>query len=197
MTKQDMKYPTFYQSLQNYINLSKEDYLALEERVIVKRIDNKAFLLREGQIFKYLPFINDGLLVNYRVDENGDYHVMQIRWTGWWLGDLYSFFSNKPSFFNIVAYKPTELLLISHDTFDYITKNHPIFEKYFRIAFQKSYVGTLSQIYSLHSKTAEERYLDLVENVPSLLDDVPHYMIASFLNIRPQSLSRIRKTYKK
>ena len=80
---------------------------------------------------------------------------------------IYLAFSQKPSFFNIVAYKPTELLLVNHDTFDYITKNHLIYEKYFRIAFQKSYVGTLSQIYSLHSKTAEERYRDLVEMFPA------------------------------
>jgi CRP-like cAMP-binding protein len=188
-----MKYPTFYKSLQHYIHLSQEDYMALEDRVIVKRLDNKEFLLQEGQTIRYLPFINDGLMVNYRVDEHGDYHVMQIRWTGWWLGDLFSFFSNKPSVFNIVAYKPTELLLVNHETFDYITRKHPIYERYFRIAFQQSYIGTLSQIYSLHSKTAEERYIDLVHNVPSLLDDMPHYLIASYLNIRPQSLSRIRK----
>ncbi len=170
--------------------------MALEERLIVKRLAKKEFLLQSGQVIRYLPFINEGLMVNFRADENGNRHVLQIRCTGWWMGDIYSFFSHQPSFLNIITYKPTELLLLNHETFDFITKEFPIYERYFRIAIQKSYVGTLTQIYNLHSTTAEERYLDLIRNVPTILDDIPHYLIASYLNIKPQSLSRIRKKHK-
>jgi len=186
-------YPSFYNSLSRYVNLPDEAYQALEERLIVKKYSEREFVLREGQNMRYLPFINEGLMVNYRTDDQGETHVLQIRWPGWWLGDLFSFFSNQPSFFNLVAYKPTELLLVTHETFEFITQKYPIYERYFRIAFQKSYIGTLTQIYNLHSTTAEERYKDLIKNVPTILDDIPHYLIASYLNIKPQSLSRIRK----
>ena len=188
-----MLFKNFYNALSNYIDLTEEAYAALEERVEIKKLKSRDYLVREGETLRYLPFINEGLMLNYRIDDKGNQHVMQIRWTGWWLGDLYSFFSNEPTAFNIIAYKPTELLLLSQDSFEYITSHYPIYEKYFRIAFQKSYIGTLRQVYNLHSKTAEERYLGLVEHVPTILDDVPHYLIASFLNIRPQSLSRIRR----
>lgn len=191
------KYPTFFNSLSRYVHLSDEAYQALEERLIVKKFSEREFVLREGQISHYLPFINEGLMVNYRTDDQGDRHVLQIRWTGWWLGDLFSFFSNQSSFFSLITYKPTELLMVTHETFDFITKQYPIYERYFRIAFQKSYIGTLTQIYNLHSATAEERYIELIKNVPTILDDIPHYLIASYLNIRPQSLSRIRKKIKK
>lgn len=192
----EKKYPTFYNSLNSYIHLSDEAYQVLEERIIVKKFGARKFVLQEGKIMRYLPFINEGLMVNYRTNDQGDRHVLQIRWTGWWLGDLLSFFTKQPSFFNVVTYKPTELLMINHETFDLITKQYPIYERYFRIAFQKSYIGTLTQIYDLHSATAEERYIELIENVPTILDDIPHYLIASYLNIRPQSLSRIRKKIK-
>ncbi len=188
-----MKYKTLYDSLSRYIDLSLDAYLALEERVIIKKLDTREFLLREGETIRYMPFINDGLMVNYRTDENGERHVIQIRWAGWWLGDLNSFFFKKPSMFNIITYKPTELLLVNHETFEYITQKYPIYEKYFRLAIQNAYMETLTSVFNLHSTSAEERYIDLIKNVPTLLDDIPHYLIASYLNIRPQSLSRIRK----
>lgn len=188
-----MKYENFYHALKNFIDLPQDAYLAFEERIVVKNLRDKELLHEEGQIIQYMPFINKGLMVNYRVDEEGESHVLQIRWTGNWLGDLYSFFSGKPSKFNIRAYQPTELLLIDHETFDFITQTYPIYERYFRMAIQSAYIETINQVFNLHSSSAEERYLDLIKNFPSLLDDVPQYLIASYLNIKPQSLSRIRK----
>jgi len=130
------------------------------------------------------------------LDEEGEKHVIQIRWTGLWLGDLYSFFSGSPTKFNICTYQPTELLMINHETFDFITKEHPVYERYFRLSIQHAYIETLNQIFNLHSSSAEERYLELIKNVPELLNDIPHYLIASYLSIKPQALSRIRKNYK-
>ena len=192
-----MKYPTLYQSFKNYIDLPLEAYLEVEQRMVYKTLNKNEYLIRSGQVIRYLPFINEGLMVNYRLDENGDKHVIQIRWTGYWLGDIYSFFSGNPTNFNIRTYQPTELLMMNHDTFDFIIEKYPIYERFFRLAIQGSYIQTLNQIYNLHSLSAEARYLDLIDHYPSLLNDLPHYLIASYLGIRPQSLSRIRKKLKK
>ena len=192
-----MKYPILFQAFNKFVNLPIEAYLDLESRLIRKTLPKKEFLIKEGQIIRYLPFINKGLMVNYRLDDTGERHVIQIRWTGLWLGDIYSFFSGKPTTFNIQTYQPTELLMINHDTFDFIIREHPIYERFFRLAIQDSYIETLNQIFNLHSLSAEERYLELIQNVPSLLDDLPHYLISSYLNIKPQSLSRIRKNLQK
>ncbi len=191
-----MKYPNLYQSFNKYIDLPIDVYLDVESRIVYKTLNKNEYLIKSGQIIRYLPFINKGLMINYRLDENGDKHVLQIRWTGLWLGDLYSFFSGNPTKFNIRAYQDTELLMMNHDTYDYITREHPVFERYFRLGLQNAYVETLNQIFNLHSLSAEERYLELINNFPALLDIIPHYLIASYLNIKPQSLSRIRKKLK-
>ena len=188
-----MKYPNLYQCFSHFVNLSSEEYRAIEDKVEVKQLRNKEYLLREGETIHYMPFINEGLMVNYRTDPNGDIHVLQIRWTGLWLGDLLSFFTNQPSKFNIRAYQPTELLLVNRDTFDFITDRHPVFEKYFRKSIQSAYTNLIDRVFELHSSSAKQRYLDLVKNYPQLLDHLPHYLIASYLSIKPQSLSRIRK----
>ncbi|WP_276391449.1 Crp/Fnr family transcriptional regulator [Eudoraea chungangensis] len=188
-----MKYPTLYQDLNKTIDLSIEAYQDVENRLVLKSIAKNEYVIREGQVIRFLPFINKGLMVNYRLDDEGERHVIQIRGTGTWLGDIYSFFSGNPSAFNIRAYQDTELLMINHQTFEYITKEYPVFERYFRLGLQQAYVETLDKIYNLHSLSAEERYLELIDSHPSLLDDVPHYLIASYLSIKPQSLSRIRK----
>ncbi len=192
-----MEYPTLFRNFNNYIKLPIKAYLDLEKRLVRKTLKNKDFLIKEGQVIKYLPFINEGLMVNYRLDENGDRHVIQIRWTGLWLGDLYSFFSGNPTKFNIQTYQDTELLMMNHDTYDFVTKTYPVCERYFRLGLQNAYIETLNQVFNLHSLSAEERYLELIKNFPTLLDDIPHYLIASYLNIRPQSLSRIRKNIQK
>lgn len=191
-----MKYPNLYEAFRKYIDLPIEVYLDVESRMVHKTLNKNEYLIRSGQIIRYLPFIKKGLMINYRLDENGDKHVLQIRWTGLWLGDLYSFFSGNPSKFNIRTYQDTELLMMNHDTYEYITKEHPVYERYFRLGLQSAYVDTLNQIFNLHSLSAEERYLELTRDFPTLLESVPHYLIASYLNIQPQSLSRIRKKLK-
>ncbi len=187
-----MQYPQLYQHFKEIIALPQEAYLDLEERLIKKSIKKKEYLIKEGKTIRYLPYIKKGLLVNYRLDVSGNTHVIQIRYTGAWLGDLYSFFSNRPTLFNIQAFQDTELLLINHETFEYISEKHPIVEKFFRIGIQDAYSQTLNQIFNIHSQSAEKRYQELIEKIPSILDDMPHYMIASYLGIKPQSLSRIR-----
>ena len=188
-----MEYPLLYQVFNKYINLPVESYLDIENRLVRKTLDKKEFLMKEGKIIKYMPFINDGLMVNYRVNESGERYVLQIGSSGFWLGDLYSFFSGKPTRFNIQAYRATELLMISHETFEYMTTEYPVFEKFFRLVIQNAYVKNIDTKYRDNSLSAEMRYLELIKNVPSILDDIPHYLIASYLNIKPQSLSRIRK----
>lgn len=192
-----MEYPMLYKAFNKYINLSVEAYEDLESKLVFKTLPEKEFLIKTGQVIRYLPFINKGLLVNYRLDENGDHHVIQIRGTGSWLGDIYSFFSGNPTTFNIQAFQPTELLMVNHETFEFMINEYPVYERFFRLAIQDSYINTLGQVFNLHSLSAEERYIELIEKVPSLLDDIPHYLIASYLNIRPQSLSRIRKKLQK
>lgn len=189
-----MKYPNYYKCFCKFIDLSPEEYAAVEDRVVVKKLEKNEYLLREGEVSRYMPFINRGLMVNYRLNEKGEAHVLQIRWKGYWLGDLYSFFTDNPSKFNIRAYQPTELLMIDRTTFNYITENHPVYEKYFRSSIQTAYLHLLDRTFHLQGSSAKERYLSLIKNYPKLMEHIPHYMIASYLSIKPQSLSRIRKS---
>ena len=165
-------HPLLYQHFKDHIALPESAYLELEERLIHKSIKKKEFLIKEGKVIGYLPYIHNGLLVNYRLDANGNTHVMQIRYTGTWLGDLNSFFGQSPTHFNIQAFQDTELLLINRETFEYISNKYPVIEKFFRIGIQNAYNQTLNQIFNIHSQSAEKRYQDLVKNIPTILETV-------------------------
>ncbi|MEZ5009461.1 MAG: Crp/Fnr family transcriptional regulator [Chitinophagales bacterium] len=191
-----MKFKSLYESITSEVDVPMDIYLEFEDRFIFKEFDKKDFVLKEGQIATYLSFLNKGLIVSYRTDANGNRHAIQIRWKGSWLSELESIFSKKPTKYNYLAVKPTEMLFMPLKDYNEISKKYPVFETFFRISLKQSYLGALEQIYKLHSLSAEARYLELIKNVPTLLEDIPHYLIASYLNIQPQSLSRIRKIHK-
>lgn len=83
-----MKYPNLYKAFNQFVRIPIDEYLDLEDRLIQKTLSKKEFLVKEGQRLYYLPFINNGLMINYRIDNSGYRHVIQIGWKGYWPGDL-------------------------------------------------------------------------------------------------------------
>ena len=110
-----------------------------------------------------------------------------------WYTDYESFLLQKPSKQNIDALEPTELILLSKsDLFNlYITI--PKFEKFGRIMAENAFMGLRNRTELLTQQSAEERYLKLVKERPKVIERVPQHYIASYLGIKPPSLSRIRK----
>jgi len=112
---------------------------------------------------------------------------------GWWMGDIYSFVSGEPSGYNIDAIEDAELLMITLDGFEQMMVKVPRMERYFRILFQNNIISKERRLISSISYSAEEKYLRLAESSPELLQRIPLNLVASYLGITPETLSRIRK----
>ena len=110
----------------------------------------------------------------------------------WWIGDMQSFFLQIPSMFNIQALEDCELLVSSKTEFENAFIEVPDFEKFYRLKTQTAYTKTQQTVVE-KTETAEDRYLKIFKTNPSLLQRVPQHYLASYLGIKPQSLSRIRK----
>ena len=182
-----------FSHIEQKVPLTERDKTAIKNFFITKKLRKRQYLLQEGDVCKYLTFVAKGLLRTYNVDDKGDEHMSLFGWEGWWVSDFNSFLSGQPAVFNIDAIEDSELLLISQENYEALTLEVPIMDRYFRILYQNSLVTKERRIMSSITHTAEEKYLQLIESSPQLVERIPQHLIASYLGIAPETLSRIKK----
>jgi len=166
---------------------------AFSELMYPKSFDKKDHLNQEGQPCRYIYFIRKGACHSYMTDEQGEKHTVRFALEGHWISDLYGFFSGDASLYSIEALEPTEVLMINKDGFQKACDDLPIFDRFFRILLQNAYVSTTYRLAKTKTVSAEELYKEFSDLHPDLLQRIPQYIIASYLGVKPQSLSRIRK----
>ncbi len=148
--------------------------------------------MQEGDIWKYDAFITKGCVRTYSVDEKGYEHIMGFSIENWWTGDRESLLSSQPSRFNIDAIEDSELVLFTHTNFDLLCKEVPAFSNMVNNILQKSFITAQNRIQVALSFTAEEKYLHFISKYPGFAMRIPQSMIASYLGMTPETLSRIR-----
>ena len=182
-----------FQHIEEKVRLNSIDKESIESFFIKKTLRKRQYLLQQGDVCRYMAFVAKGLLRTYNVDEKGNEHMSVFGLEGWWLSDINSFLSGEPSLFNIDAIEESELLLISKDDYEKLTLSVPIMDRYFRILYQNSLVTKERRLMSSITHTAEEKYLLLLQSSPEINERIPQHLIASYLGIAPETLSRIRK----
>jgi len=180
------------QSIEEKISISKEEFDFCKTLFIPKKLRKKQYLLQEGDVCRYTAFVEKGKLRTFTVDEKGNEPILQFSMEGWWIADLYSFLTEEPSMYNIEALEECELLLITKENWEILLAKVPAFERYFRLLIQNNLIATQRRLMSSLSESAEEKYTKLINNFPGCIQRVPQHMIASYLGITPETLSRIR-----
>lgn len=158
-----------------------------------KTIKKGTVLLSPGDLRSDNYFINEGLLRYFSIDEKGKEHIIQFAPENWMLSDRNSSVFNEASVFYIDAIENTEALIVPSHFFADIQKLLPHILELNIMMLHNSIRFMQKRINMLLSATAEERYLDFIKLYPNLTLRVPQWMIASYLGITPESLSRVRK----
>ncbi|MDR2273415.1 MULTISPECIES: Crp/Fnr family transcriptional regulator [unclassified Sphingobacterium] len=158
-----------------------------------KSIQKKDFLLRAGEVCKFEAFITKGLFKVYHIDTKGTEQTLYFGMEDWWLTDIDSFSNQTPSQLFIEAIEDSEVLIISKKDKDFAYENFPFVEKLFRIMTQKTHTALQRRMIDNLGKTADQRYLDFIENYPSLNQRLTNLQIAAYLGISHEFLSKIRK----
>ncbi|WP_159475036.1 Crp/Fnr family transcriptional regulator [Chryseobacterium sp. 18068] len=179
--------------IQNKVSLTEEEKTELQAFFSVKKLKKKQYLLQEGDVCKCLSFVNKGLLKSYFTDEKGGENINMFAFEGWWISDFKSFINQEKAVLNIDAVEETELLMITLEDYDKLMLKIPVMDRYFRILYQNSLVTKDYRLIASNSYTAEEKYLQLIQKNPEMIKRVPHNLIASYLGLAPETISRIRK----
>ena len=173
--------------------LSENEYKELEHLVYSIEVKKGTVLLKESQICDRAFFVCKGILRCYTVDEMGKDHIIQFASENWWIADRSSFYFDEPSELFIDVIEDAELVYIHKDFIKNALQVSQKFSSYNSLALQRNIRQMQKRINYLLSATAEKKYLDFIETYPKITQRVPLQMIASYLGITPESLSRVRK----
>lgn len=174
-------------------SLPIEAFHCLLQNSSVLEVPPKHLLHHEGAICRYLFFVEKGAAYSYQLDDQGNQHVVQIALQNFWIADLNSFFTTTPGTFNIVSHTACSLRIIDKDSFEILCAHFPIFERFFRILMQNAYSALQLRLATFNRINAIDRYKAFIEQYPYVMQQLPQYLIASYLGITAPSLSRIRK----
>jgi len=177
----------------NKVGLSEEEFELLISHFIREYIPRKYFYLKAGEICKYHAYLNKGSARTFTMDDKGGEHILFFSFEDWWVGDLESLQTQQSSKLNIQAIEDCELLCISKAEMENLYEKIPNLKEWHSSKMTKSYFATLNRLADVKSLTAEERYTDLLNKHPQIFQRIPLHYIASFLDIEPPSLSRLRK----
>lgn len=152
----------------------------------------RQYALQEGDICTQIYFVISGCLRMYKIDDQGNTHIVQFAAENWWINDLGSFHSKKPSELNIDALEDTTVLQISHADLLSLYDQAPKFHRIFRVLIENSFVSLQKRLLQNISSTADDRYKAFLETYPHLVNRLPQTQVAAFLGITPEFLSRLR-----
>ena len=186
-------YELFFQKLNEKITFTEEEQTIIKEYLTPKKLRKKQYFLQEGDICKSIAFVEKGALREYNVDDKGNEHILQFAIEGWVISDLYSFMTAEPATYNIDALEDSELLLMTKLAQEELLIRMPKYETFSRMQITGAYLAMQKRVTSIISTSIEERYLYFTNLYPNIVQRVPQHMIASYLGLTPETLSRIRK----
>lgn len=179
--------------LSEILEIPKEAITTCSGFYVSKKVAKNEFLLKEGEICLDTFFVEKGLLRMFSLDKNGKEHVIQFAPENWLISDRSSLNFNEKSKFYIEAIEDTEVFILGNDFFTKMIENYPHIAERNDLLLQKHIRNLQNRVNSLLADTAEERYMNFIKMYPDILLRVPQWMVASYLGITPESLSRVRK----
>ena len=186
-------YELFFKKFNEIVSLSIKEENIVKKYLTPKKLRKKQYLLQEGDVCKNIAFIEKGSLRSYTVSEKGSEHIIQFALESWLISDLFSFLTGEPATYNIDALEDSELLLTSKSAHEELLQKLPKYETYTRVQITGAYIAMQRRLTSIISLSLEERYTYFTSLYPDIIQRVPQHMIASYMGLTPETLSRVRK----
>src|SRR5580704_5379002 len=180
-----------YQYLQGYAPLSKNEFRQMEPFIEIREYEKKVMVIREGEVERYLNIIAWGLARKYLPVRNREITI-QLASEGHMIHSELSFHYRVPSRAVVETIEPTVFFSISYDSLEQLYEQIPGFERLGRLMISDLFIRSDNRYFNQLRKSTRERFLEYVRNHPDMVQRVPQKYLASFLNIKPETFSRLK-----
>jgi len=185
-------YDNFQKYMDRKIVLLQEQSDWIRSLSVVTKLRKHQYLLQMGDVCRNHAFVTKGCLRSYSMDSDGIEHTVKFAVENWWIGDRNSLMSGEPAMLNIDAVEDSEVVLLSTKNFDLICQQVPAFNDLVNNLLQNAYNASQNRILANISLSAIEKYEHFLQRYPDLALRIPQGMIASYLGMSPETLSRVR-----
>lgn len=177
--------------LSKFMELNEAETLAFKSILRPKNLKKNEYLLLEGEICNFGVFIEKGCIRHYYLND-GVESTGNFFFEGEWFTNFESFLHEKPSMLNVEALENCELYFIFKKDFNQLIEIYPFFANFLRVMMERTITCLTTKGMRMSLLSPEERYIQLISESPKVVERVSLKNIASYLGVKPESLSRIR-----
>lgn len=186
-------YDQIHKNISRYVPFTNEEFEIFDSLLEYKTFSKKTIILHAGEKCNFESFVVKGCLRKYYIDPNGHEVIVQFAVEDSWIGDIsFSIYENNPSQVFIETLEDCELLTFTPEAKEILFEKAPRFERAFRILMQRNLAVTQNRLFNTIAKTATEKYVEFLQQYPSLPQRVAQHYIASYLGISAEFLSKVR-----
>ena len=184
--------PHFELYLKNKLGINEDNLLRLLPLINIQQVNKNDFLIREGDNSRYEFFVERGLLRSYTIDQDGKHHIIQFAPENSFISDRSNVYLNEPSMSFIEAIEDSYVIKLDHKYNEFV-KDICMYKEYNEIILNKYIRNLEGRVNGLLAARAKDRYLQFISLYSKISVRVPQWMIASYLGITRETLSRVRK----
>lgn len=178
--------------IRKFVDLTDHEISILESKATCRKYLKGQFIVQQGDLCLFESFVIKGCVKTFHIDAEGNQHIVRFAIENWWTADMGSFVSKSPADYNVQCLEDTEVIQFSHETLEELYLQIPALERFFRIIIQRAFIASEKRIIQNFTKQAKDRYKGFRKQYPEIEQRVPQYLIASYLGISKEFLSKIR-----
>jgi len=177
--------------IEKIVKLTDDEFSFVQSHFIARSYKKHQYLVQANNPAPNDHFVVKGLLKSFYIDDAGKTHILQFAMEDWWISDPQAYHNKVNATLNIDCLEDTEIFFISIDNREKLCAEMQKMEYFFMKKTTAGYIALQKRILSLMSQKSEERYALFVQLYPDLLSRVPKALIASYLGISRETLSRM------
>jgi CRP-like cAMP-binding protein len=175
------------------VELDAADQQCIRERFVVLSARNKQYLLQSGDVCQQLFFVRSGCVRVSIAGQSGDDITCYFGMEGQFVANYESFLTGKPSPYSLQCLEDCTLLAIDRKGLQELYEHVRYGDRIGRLMAEHLFIDTIERLTSFYTETPEQRYQQFLSAYPGLIQRIPQHYIATYIGVRPQSLSRIKR----